>query len=329
MNGGQNQDELSKAASSLVTHISTLTKLKTAVLSPFKDDQVQFRLSIALKLMALPCITLAIAFGFFWSFLKMDLYFFEAYKLSEVTNFQETYYDYILSTVVGLTPLLLSFVAGTLLLGLYISNMVLRPFRTIGQYCEDVVEGRVASYDPEFFSELRLLTRFTDYFFGIVQTMTKNGKLDEVEVPTKYTRIHQPVFEKSFFIQFSLFVLITSIATGIAVFAATVDIHGQILSLAEKTIQVSPAIRQFLERQESTLFEIMIGVMVAHMILHISFCFHLYNKVAAPAFGIFATFRGFLKGNYGARIHLIGYYYLRPECRKINRYLTWLQKKYT
>lgn len=306
-----------------------MSKLKTSVLSALKDDQVKFRLGIALKLMALPCITMLIAFGFFWSFLRMDLYFFEANKLTEIVNFQETYYDYILSTVVGYVSVVIGFIAGTLLLGLYISNMVLRPFRTIGSYCEDVVEGRVASYDQEFFSELRLLTRFSDYFFGMIQSMTKNGGLVEVEVPEKYTRIHQPVFEKAFFIQFSLFVLMTSIATGIAVFTITVDIHGQILSLADKTVKLTPAIEYFLERQESTLFEIMIGVMGAHLVLHIAFCFHLYNKVAAPAFGIFATFRAFLKGNHGSRIHLIGYYYLRPECRKINKYLTWLEKKYT
>lgn len=329
MNGGPVQDNSSKNGLNMTIPTSFLTKIKTTILSPFRDDQVQFRLGITLKLMMLPLMTLAVAFGFFWSFLRMDLYYFEAYKLSEITNFQETYYDYILSTVVGITPLLVGFIAGTLIIGLYISNMVLRPFRTIGTYCDDMVEGRTASYDPEFFSELRLLTRFTEYFFNMTQIMTKKGKLEQVDVPAKYTRIHQPVFEKAFFIQFALFIIITSIATGIAVFAVTVDIHSQILSLAEKTIHVTPAIRYFLERQESTLFEIMIGVMGAHLILHMVFCFHLYQKVAAPAFGVFATFRGFLKGNYEARIHLIGYYYLRPECRKINRYLTWLQKKYT
>src|SRR5690606_38833718 len=155
--------------------------------------------------------------------------------------------------------------------------------RTIGSYCNDVVEGREASYDQEFFSELRLLTRFSDYFFGMIQSMTKNGGLVEVDVPEKYTRIHQPVFEKAFFIQFSLFVLMTSIAIGIAVVTITVDIHSQILSLADKTVKLTPAIKYFLERQESTLFEIMIGVMGAHLALHIAFCFHLYNKVAAPA----------------------------------------------
>lgn len=308
---------------------ASLIKFKTATQTVWRDDQVKFRLGIAIKLMAIPCTTLAIAFGFFWSFLRMDLYFFEANKLSQITNFQETYYDFILSRVAGEAHILVILIAGTLLLGLYMANMVLRPFRTIGTYCDDVVEGRKASYDQEFFSELRLLTRFSDYFFGMVQSMSKGGKLTEIDVPEKYTRIHQPVFEKAFFIQFSLFILMTSIATGIAVFTVTVDIHSQILSLAEKTVKLTPAIKYFLERQESTLFEIMIGVMGAHLIMHIAFCFHLYNKVAAPAFGIFATFRSFLKGNHGSRIHLIGYYYLRPECRKINRYLTWLEKKYT
>tara|TARA_R110002049_G_scaffold132766_3_gene291930 strand:+ start:904 stop:1893 length:990 start_codon:yes stop_codon:yes gene_type:complete len=329
MPGAPSQDQDNKTVSSLNNPSQQVNKVKSLFVSAFKDDQVKFRLGIALKLMMLPCITLMIALGFFWTFLKMDLFFFEAYNITNLSNFQETYYDYILSTIIGRTPFLIAFIAGTLFLGLYISNMVLRPFRTIGNYCEDMVEGRTSSYDPEFFSELRLLTRFSDYFFVMIQNMTKREKLENVEIPNKYSKIHQPVFEKSFFIQFSLFVIITSIATGTAVFVTTVDIHSQIFSLAEKTIEMTPSITYFLERQENTLFDIMVGILVAHFFLHIFFCIHLYNKVAAPAFGIFATFRGFLKGNHDARIHLIGYYYLRPECRKINRYLTWLQKKYT
>ena len=226
-----------------------LSKFKTSILSAVQDDQVLFRLSIAMKFLILPVITLIIAFGFFYSFLRMDLYFFEAHKVSSITNFQETYYDYILSAVAGEAHVVVLLLAGTLLLGLYMANMVLRPFRTLGSYCEDVVEGRKASYDQEFFSELRLLTRFSDYFFGVIAVMTKNGKLGQVDVPEKFTRIHQPVFEKAFFLQFSLFILMTSIATGTAVFKVTVDIHGQILSLADKTVALTPAIKYFLEKQ--------------------------------------------------------------------------------
>src|SRR5690606_12515858 len=207
------------------------SKLKTSIINAAKDDQVIFRLSIAFKFMLLPCTTIIIAFGFFWSFLRMDLYFFEAHKISTISNFQETYYDYILSTVAGEAHVVVLLLAGTLLLGLYMANMVLRPFRTLGSYCEDVIDGRKASYDQEFFSELRLLTRFSDYFFVIIAVMTNNGKLGLVDVPDKFTRIHQPVFEKAFFLKFSLFILITSIATGSAVFKVTVDIHGQNLSL--------------------------------------------------------------------------------------------------
>ncbi len=305
-----------------------MSKINTRLTQLWRDDQVQFRLDIAFKVMMLPCLTAMSAFVFFWSFLRMDLYFFEAYRASNLENFQEIYYDYVLSTVVGYLPVIFLFILGCLVLGLYISNMVLRPFRTISLYCEDTVEGKETSYDREFFSELRLLTQFSDFFFSTMQRITKNGKLEPVEVPEKYTRIHKPVFEKSFFIQFFMLVLITSIATGTAIFLITIGIHGQIISFAEKTIQLTPGIKFFLEQQENTLMEIMFGVLAVHLFLHIAFCFHLYNKVAAPAFGIFATFRSFLKGNYSSRIHLIGYYYLRPECRKINRYLTWLQKKY-
>ena len=56
---------------------------------------------------------------------------------------------------------------------------------------------------------------------------------------------------------------------------------------------------------------------------------NLYSKVSVPAFGVFATMRGFLRGNIKARVHLLGNYYLRHETKEINKFLSELEKKLT
>ena len=63
-----------------------------------------------------------------------------------------------------------------------------------------------------------------------------------------------------------------------------------------------------------------------HFLFYLGLSFHLYAKVSAPAFAIFATMRSFLKGNTKARVHLIGNYYARPETKKLNQYLDYIEK---
>ena len=156
----------------------------------------------------------------------------------------------------------------------------------------------------------------------------KDESISKMDIPEKYSKIHQPVFENGFFIQYSFFIIITTICSGIAIYAIGVELHSQLVLFAKETLELNSKMTMFLESQKEILKDILYIVLVLHVLLSAAFCYYLYHKVAAPAFGVFATFRSFLKGNYSARVHLLGFYYLRPECRKINKYLDFLQNSY-
>ncbi len=307
-----------------------ILSLKNHLKKAYKDEEVHFRLKTTLKMTLIPIITGCVMLGFLWVLLQLNLYFFEANGYSGWRAFRVAYYDFIVGRTIKLAPYLCLFLIVVAITGLYVSDLLLRPFRVIGVYCEKVSSGKEASYDPDFFTDLKLLTSFSELFFLAINNARKNNaKLGPMDIPKKYTKIHQPVSETAFFLQYFVYILIASSCAYVALHMMTVDIHQEIINLAGETLNQKHSMKYFFGKQSEVLRDVLNVVMVCHLILYTILARHLYFKVCGPAFGIFATMRSFLKGNYDARVHLLGFYYLRPHCRKINRYLDLMQKELT
>lgn len=307
-----------------------MNRLNNYYKSVIKDEEIIFRLKTTLKMTLIPIISGCVMAGFLWVLLQLNLYFFEANGYEGWQTFRESYYEFIVGRSLRLAPYISLFIAIVAITGIYVSDLLLRPFRIIGDYCEKVVNGEEASYDPDFFTDLKLLTTFSELFFLNIHNTRKAGrKLDSMDIPKKYTRIHQPVSETAFFLQYFLYILIVSICAYMALYIVAVDIHHEIINLANETLRSSKMMSYFFTKQTEVLQQVLTVVMVGHLLLYVALARHLYYKVCGPAFGIFATMRSFLKGNYSSRVHLIGYYYLRTHCRKLNRYLDQMQKELT
>jgi hypothetical protein len=288
----------------------------------FKEEEPNFRLMTTLKIPALPIFYLLAITAILLILLKIDLYFFEASGLGGgAESFEGIFYDFLFDRVSDFLPIVFGFLIMILIVGIYVSDLLLRPFRVIGDFCEKRLRKEDASYDPDFFTDLKLLTGFAEFFFLHIEDALKKGTLATIEIPKKYTRIHRPVFEKAFFIQFSMFLVIMSIlvSTGLYVFA--VELHDSLIQFSLETVKPTAATVHFLKKQSNILNSFLWVGFVSYFSLFIYFTLHLYQQVSSPAFGIFATMRSFIKGSRSSRVHLIGYYYLRPQCRKLNKYL--------
>lgn len=292
---------------------------------PLKDEEVQFRLTTTFKISVIPLITMAVLGFYLANILKMNLIFFEANGFSQLAELREAYYDYIMATLLDTVPFVAGIFIAIIFLGLYLANMILRPFHIIGNYCEKKSNGENIEYDPEFFTDLKLLMGFSEIFFNIMSASQKNKKFLPVEVPAKFAKIHAPVFEQAFFIQFTFFLIVTSIGLASAIYVLTADVYEHMIQLSIESLKHNKVVLYFLKQQSDLIQEVVFFVMGAHFVAYFILASHLYNKVATPAFGIFATMRSFMKGNHTSRVHLIGFNYVRPQGRKINKYLDQLQ----
>lgn len=292
-----------------------------------KDDEARFRLMTSFKITSITLfsfVSLAVAM---WMLLYVDLIFFRTQGYPGYDQFTQAFFDAISSNALNTVPHLFIVFIIIIILGLYVGKLLIRPFKIIGDYCEKKVSGEEASYDPDFYSDLKILTNFSEYFFTKVEEAKKNGHWKPSEIPEKFKRIHQPVFEKDFFIQFTMIILMISIGAGIYLYTLMTTVYEKMITLGNQVMPQTYVVRYFLEEQSTIWDSILVIVLVIHVTLYFILAFHLYSRVSGPAFGFFASMRSFLSGRTSARVHLIGFYYVRGYSRCFNKYLDKLENE--
>ena len=295
----------------------------------YEDDEFMFKFGMGTKFLLVSAVCTLSVLLFTYLFLRIDLIFFVANGFPGAVEFEDAFYDFVYSSlydgiwIVGVSGILI------FILGYYLSSVMIRPFKAIGTYCEDRMNNKINYYTPDLFSDLKLLTSFSVYFFTKIDESKVKGKLDKMDVPHHFTRIHKPSFEKNFFFNYVFIICIFALLSSLGIVTINNEIRDQVFELSRKFLVNHKQALYFLERQFE-LANIAVYFFVGlHLILYVLLGFHLYAKIATPAFAVFATMRSFLKGNFHNRIHLIGFYYLRDDCRKINKYLDHIQKNLT
>ncbi len=311
--------------------MKTLTKLYERLMKIYNDEEQMFKIGMGLKFLG---VSLACTFSvimFTYLLIRIDLIFFVAHGFPGALDFKEAFMDYIYSAFIYDEALWLFLSAIFIFcLGYYLSGVMIRPFKAIGQYCEDKLNDKKNSYTPDFFSDLKLLTSFSVLFFTVIdEKASKNSKLEKMDVPTHFTRIHKPNFEKNFFFNYLFIIIIFGLLSSLGIVVLNLEMRDQIYDLARKFLSNNHQVNYFLDEQFIIADIAVLFFIGLHLFLYFCLGVYLYSKVAVPAFAVFATMRSFLKGNYHNRVHLIGYYYLRNDCRKINKYLDHIQKNLT
>jgi hypothetical protein len=309
-------------------------KIINVIKCRYNDEEFMFKLSTGIKFVLISLgFTLAVIL-FTYLLLRIDLIYFVAHGYPGASEFQEAFYDFVFSSLYDEVPYVVLAIFFIFLLGFYLSGIMIRPFQVIGKYCDERINNKKNYYSPDYFSDLKLLTSFSVFFFSRIDEATEVGKLGKVEVPQDFTRIHKPVFEKNFFFNYIFIIIIFALLASVGILVINNVIREQIFLLSQKFLSGhlagnSTGIRYFIEEQFSVADIAVYFFVGLHILTYCLFGVHLYGKVSGPSFAVFATMRSFLKGNYHNRVHLIGHYYLRDDCRKINKYLDYVQKNLT
>lgn len=299
-------------------------------LARFLDDEEQmFKIGMGLKFLGVSVICTFSVLLFTYLLIRIDLIFFVAHGFPGALDFKEAFVEFIYSSLLDEVVWIILTGFFVFALGYYLSGIMIRPFKVIGQYCDDKISDKKNFYSPDFFSDLKLLTSFSVFFFTKVDEAALLGKLKQVEIPPHFTRIHKPNFERNFFFNYLFIIAIFALMSSLGIIALNLEFREQVSDLARRFLADNKQASYFLDEQ-FIIADIAVYFFVSlHLFLYFLLGVHMYSKVATPAFAVFATMRSFLKGNHHNRVHLIGYYYLRGDCRKINKYLDHVQKNLT
>ena len=305
-----------------------LSTLRIHVPRLFKDEDTRFIITVGLKVMG---ISLAISlwiYYFLYQVTRLNLAFFKA---NGFQDFRENgiYYEFILNEVVDTLPVFFSFHIFLFFIGTYVGWLMLRPFRSMGEYCEKVITNADEPFVVDEFSTYRLLTRYSEFFFEYLRDSRKAGQLKAHDIPPQFSRIHKPVYDRVFMLHFSILLIIIAICSSLFIIENASSVFKSIIELALGTLKNQAGLDKYFAEQSYILDEIVNITIVLIAVAYTMLGFHLYNKVAGAAFGIFSTMRGFTKGNHSSRVHLVGYAYVREYTRKLNKYLDFIQKNLT
>ena len=309
--------------------MKSLIESKTRISKFLKDDEEMFKIGMGLKFFGVSVICTISVLLFTYLLIRIDLIFFVSHGFPGAQDFKGAFVDFIYSSLYD--QVLWICLSGVFVFGLgyYLSSIMIRPFKVIGEHCENKMNNKKNFYSPDFFSDLKLLTTFSFFFFSKLDEASIKGKLQNIHVPDHFTRIHKPTFEKNFFFNYLFIITIFGLMSSLGIIALNLELREQITELARRFLIGNEQARLFLNEQ-FLIADVAVYYFVSlHLFLYLLLGVHIYSKVATPAFAVFATMRSFLKGNYHNRVHLIGYYYLRNDCRKINKYLDSVQKSLT
>lgn len=298
----------------------------------YQNEELRFKVLTGIKFVL---ISLGFTFAvllFTYLLLKINLIYFQANGFPGAAEFREAFYDFVFSSLFDEIPYVALAMLFIFMLGFYLAGIMLRPFKVISRYCEERLSQEEHYYSPDYISDLKLLTSFSVFFFSKIDEAKRKGSLTKIDVPEDFMRIHGPVFEKNFFFNYLLVIIIFALLSTVGIFILNNAIREQIFILSQKFMSAAvmaengKGVRYFLEEQFSVADIAVYFFTGMHILMYCLFGVHLYNKISAPAFAVFATMRSFLKGNYHNRVHLIGFTYLREDTRKINKYLDHIQK---
>lgn len=294
----------------------------------FKSEEHRFILSVGLKVTAISLgITIAV-YWFIYEILRLNFAFFKAHGFPEFSE-KNTFYALVMREALENLPIIFSFHVFLFFIGAYVGWIILRPFRTIGEYAEKVLDNPNAVYQVEEFSTYHLLTRFSEFFFEFLRESRKKNQIISTSIPPQYSKIHKPVLDEIFMLHFGLLLIIISISSCVFIIENSSTIFESLVELATKTLKNQKSVSQFFGEQMFVLDDIVAMTIFLISLCYILLGFHLYSKVSGAAFGIFSTMRSFMKGNHSSRVHLVGFAYVRDYTRKLNKYLDYIENNFT
>lgn len=306
--------------------------IKNFITKKYEDHEFMFKFGTALKFVFISLGFMLSTLLFTFMLLKIDLIYLTTLGFSVAEENQELFYHFVYGAVIENAHYVILVFIIIFSIGYYLSIIMIRPFKMISAHCEQRQNEKEKHYKPDYFSDLKLLTSFSFFFFSKIDKANNIGKYEKDEIPYEFTRIHKPIFEKNFFINYSLILVIFALLSSVGIVLLNNSIRELILIFTGKFFSIKsvggPVVRYFIEEQFAVANLGVIFFISLHFFVYCLFGIHLYSKVSGPAFAVFATMRSFLKGHYHNRIHLIGYAYLRDDCRRINKYLDYIQKKY-
>ncbi len=296
----------------------------------FSSDESRFRISVGLNVLFIFVFNSIIALLLLQELLDINYLFFSffssfspkasAASLSE--NFRSIYFANLFSDLWDFAPYFLGFLVTIFFWGYAISGELIRPFSQLADYCFMALEekGRLGKLSPSLF-RLNLLNHICGLFFSSLKDARRKGSLSPVEIPDYIAEVHRPLNEWGFYLSLVfMFAVIIGVTSFFSYFAMT-EIFENLINFSLEQSGKKAELLRFLGHLKKSFERLLFLNAILLLISYSAYAWYLKNQILNISFAVFSTFRRYLKGDYGAKIHIVGHNYIRFYTRQINRFL--------
>ncbi len=294
----------------------------------FKDEDGRFIITCGAKFVGISFLAAINLYYVLWNIISLNNLFIESKKFGLSQDMREDFLVKALEVFGENLIFVFLFFIFLFLAGAYIGKVLLRPFELIGDYCIRKTNGETCEYNPDLFSDYKLLSRFSEYFFQYLSEIEKDKSLRTTTIPPIYQKIHKPPFERVFFFHFFILVIILAGTSVVFMNYILSEVKQSIIGIVYSLkLDTDTSIGYLLTNQDFIFQSILIYTSLIIFVGYFFLSFHLYSKISGAIFAFFSTMRAYSKGNYKARVHLIGYAHIRPHGRSFNKYLDHLERE--
>jgi hypothetical protein len=293
----------------------------------FTSKESRFQLITAFKIILVPLISFSFSMYMIWIFMSMSHLFFESNGFLSNIHVREAFFDHAFKGVTENLIYILIYFILLFFIGIYIASLLLRPFKQIGNYSQESLTNNLIEYKADFMADLRMLTNYSHIFFDYLDNCKINKKFESKVVQEKYLKINGPIFDTSFFLNYSIIILIITFVSTYIIYLSTVIIHESIVDLAIGYLKTEDKVMQiFFTKQSYILNSVHIVSTSLIIILYYSLIKSIIDTISGVEFHFFKTMREFMKGNTNSRIFLRKNDPGHADADKLNKYLDYLQK---
>jgi hypothetical protein len=288
----------------------------------FKSEDSKFYLKTGFKFLGVSIINSLIVYFLFWTVIELNKTFFLSQGYSGTEEFKLAYFDFVFKFIIDKISWILGFSVFVFFSGIYTASLLIRPFKSISSHCASLRDDSSIIYGPSKLSDFKVLQSFAELFFSSLRKSVKEEKVPCVKIPDEFKQIREFNSNKVFLFNFMLFFSIICFICTWFYAASANEIHSSTLELAFKLLPANKTeIFFYLNNSRDVWYNIVVASSVITIGTYFLLARHLYTLVSGASLGYFLTMRSFLKGNFNARVHLVGYNYVRLYARHFNKYL--------
>lgn len=242
----------------------------------------------------------------------------------EVT-FRESFYDYLIGN--SLDAMVLVMVACILVffLGIFLTRVLIRPFEQLAGCCLERLQlkGNDQSLMPSEMIRLGgALGVMSDIFFTHHVLCPTKSTSTAITLPSSMSKIDGPRTNYILLSRLLLPLLLMVMISSAAILILNQQLSDHLLAFVLKYASINnQSSLRLLQYQSQLLYSMSLPLVLLSIILNCLLAQYLCAQVSHVGFALFSTLRSFLKGNLGARMHVIGHQVFREHTRSVNRYL--------